>query len=288
MAAHRPDTRAEDTRAEASWSMEDIPYHALAHDRVRDDRRLFYIVASASFIESASDVYTDNLVRFFHDDGEIVAWLRQHWEPEERQHGAALRRYVRTAWPDFDWEAAYRTFVADYSPLCAVDRLAGTRALEMAARCVVETGTAAFYRMLSQASEEPVLRGLAARIGADEVRHYKHFYRWFRRYRAIEQPSQLAVLRTLWSRATDVESEDALCAYKALLLGLTPGATFRRRDYEAHRAAVLTLAKQHLPRDMAIKMLLKPLGLGPTVGRAVVPAATSASRFFLQRYAANP
>jgi hypothetical protein len=283
MAAHRPDTTGK-----TSWSMEDIPYHALAHDRVRDDRRLFYILASASFIESASDVYADNLVAFFHDDGEIVDWLKRRWEPEERQHGAALRCYVLTAWPGFDWEAAYRTFLADYGPLCAVDRLAGTRALEMAARCVVETGTAAFYRMLSQASEEPVLRALAARIGADEVRHYKHFYRWFRRYRAIEQPSQLAVLRTLWSRAADVESEDALCAYKALFLGLNPGAVFRRSDYETYRGDTLKLARQHLPHEMAIKMLLKPLGLGPTVGRAVVPAATSASRFFLQRYAANP
>ena len=26
----------------------------------------------------------------------------------ELQHGAALRKYVETAWPDFDWEAGYR------------------------------------------------------------------------------------------------------------------------------------------------------------------------------------
>lgn len=118
----------------ASWSIEDIPYHRLAHERVRGDQRLFYIVASASFIESASDIYTDNLVAFFHDDEEIVTWLKTHWEIEELQHGAALKRYVQTAWPDFDWEAAYRTFLAEYMPFCVVDRLAGTRALEMAAR----------------------------------------------------------------------------------------------------------------------------------------------------------
>jgi len=267
--------------------MEDIPYHRLAHEQVQDDRRLFHILASASFIESASDVYTDNLVEFFHDDGEIVDWLKQHWEPEELQHGAALERYVRTAWPDFDWEAAYRTFLAEYLPYCAVERLAGTRALEMAARCVVETGTASFYRMLSELTGEPALQCLAARISADEVRHYKHFYRWFRRYRALERPSRLAVARTLWSRSIDVESEDALCAYKAIFLGLNPGAAFQRHDYEAYRGSVLELAKQHMPYDMAIKMLLKPLELNAAVGRAVVPAATSASRFLLQRYAAH-
>lgn len=282
MARRRPDMTVG-----ASWSVEDIPYHALVHDRVRGDRRLFHILASAAFIESTSDVYTGNLVRFFHDDDEIVDWLKRRWEPEELQHGAALQRYVRTAWPDFDWEAAYEAFLGEYTPLCAVDRLAGTRALEMAARCVVETGTASFYRMLSDLTEEPVLKDLAARIGADEVRHYKHFYRWFRRYRALERPSRLAVLRTLWSRSADVESEDALYAYKALFLRLNPGGTFRMSDYEAYRSDLLKLAQRHMPHDMAIKMLLKPLELNATVGRAVVPAATSASRFLLQRYAAH-
>ena len=258
MARARPDTTVG-----ASWSVEDIPYHGLVHDRVQGDHRLFYILASASFIESASNIYTGNLVQFFHDDDEIVDWLKRHWEPEELQHGAALQRYVRTAWPDFDWEAAYRTFLGEYMPLCAVERLAATRALEMAARCVVETGTASFYRMLSGLTEEPVLKDLAARISADEVRHYKHFYRWFRRYRALERPSRLAVLR------------------------LNPGAAFRMSDYETYRGDLLKLAQQHMPHDMAIKMLLKPLELNATLGRAVVPAATSASRFFMQRYAAH-
>ena len=90
---------------------------------------------------------------------EIVEWLESRWEREELQHGAALKRYVQTAWPDFDWEAAYKLFFAEYSQCCTVEQLAGTRALEMAARCVVETGTATFYRMMSDA--EPRARAEA-------------------------------------------------------------------------------------------------------------------------------
>src|SRR6266446_6361672 len=191
---------------DASWSVEDIPYHTLVHDRVRDDRRLFYILASASFIEITSDLYTRNLVEFFRPDSEIVDWLEGNWEKEELQHGAALKRYVQTAWPAFDWEAAYKLFVAEYSQCCTVEQLAGTRALEMAARCVVETGTATFYRMMSELSREPVLKRLAAEISADEVRHYKHFYRYFQRYRSLEQPSRVAILRTLLNRAAEVEA----------------------------------------------------------------------------------
>ena len=57
MALVRPDYAGE-----ASWSVDDIPYQALAYDRIRNDQRLFHIVASASFIEITSDLYTKNLV----------------------------------------------------------------------------------------------------------------------------------------------------------------------------------------------------------------------------------
>src|SRR5258708_11407761 len=211
-----------DTTGGASWSMEDIPYDALAYEMVRDDRTLFFIVASASFVEIISCRSARTLVEYSRHDREISEWLESAWQKEEVQHGEALRRYVETAWPDFDWDAAYRRFLADYAPLCTVNQLAATRALEMAARCVVETGTASFYRMLSERSREPVLKQLAARISADEVRHYKHFYRWFLRYQAIERPSRAAVLRALWSRAADIEAEDAFCAFKAVFLARNP------------------------------------------------------------------
>src|SRR3954463_948820 len=98
-------------KAGTSWSPDDIPYDALSHDRACDDSHLFYIVASASFVEITSDLYTCNLIEYFRHDGEIVDWLENVWQKEELRHGDALMRYVRTAWPDFDWEAAYRGFL---------------------------------------------------------------------------------------------------------------------------------------------------------------------------------
>jgi hypothetical protein len=267
----------------ASWSMEDIPYAALARERVRDDRRLFYLVASASFIEITSDLYTQNLVEYFRHDREIADWLERVWQREEVQHGAALRRYVKTAWPDFDWDAAYQDFLAAYAPLCTVDQLAATRALEMAARCVVETGTATFYRMLSERTHEPVLKLLAARISADEVRHYKHFYRWFLRYQAVERPGRAAVLRTLWSRAAEIDAEDAFLAFRAVFLARHPHSDCRKDDYDAYRKAIVQLGKHHYPYGMMVKMLLKPLGLNAIVGRAASAAIASALRFLLTR-----
>lgn len=270
--------------AGTNWSINDIPYEQIVAEHVRDDRQLFEILASASFIEITSDLYTKNLVEFFRDDAEVAGWLEHRWEKEELQHGVALKKYVQTAWPAFDWEAAYRLFLADYGPLCTVERLAGSRALEMASRCVVETGTASFYRMVSELSSEPVLTRLATAISTDEVRHYKHFHRYFRRYQEIERPSRLAVLRTLLNRAADVEAEDTFCAYKAVFTASHPDVAFERADYDAYRDGVLHLVRHHFPHAMAVKMLLKPLGLSPMIGRATLPAVTSATRLFLRRY----
>jgi hypothetical protein len=270
--------------AGASWSIDDIPWHALARERVQGDQRLFEVVTSASFIEITSDRYTRTLVEFFAGDDEVGEWLERHWQNEELQHGRALKRYVETAWPEFDWDAGYRLFLADYGPTCTVERLADTRALEMASRCVVETGTATFYRALSELSPEPVLKRLAGEISADEVRHYKHFHRYFLRYRESERPSRLAILRTLFNRASDVEAEDAYCAYKAVFAVRYPGATFGRADYDAWRDGVVRLLRERFPHGMAVKMLLKPLDLNPLVGRAMLPAIASATRLFMRRY----
>jgi len=272
-----------DNHGDAPWSMNDIPYGTLDRAQVQDDTALFYVVVSASFIEITSDLYTKNLAAFFHDDPEIVDWLENHWEPEELQHGASLKRYVQTAWPDFDWEASYRDFLAEYARLCTNDRYAATRGLEMVGRCVVETGTSSFYRMLAELATEPVLKQLAAHISADEVRHYKHFYHYFLRYQESEHQGRTAVFKTLWERAMEIDDEDALIAFKHAFLARNPGAEFRMQDYEDYRAGVRRLGKAYFPYDMALKMFLKPLGLAPAIGRVVLPTATAATKLLLLR-----
>lgn len=270
-------------RGAAPWLIDEIPFHNLDHAEVHDDRQLFYMLAGASFVEITSDLYTGNLVAFYRGDDEVTSWLSQQWEPEELQHGAALKRYVETAWPEFDWMAGYRGFFAEYSRCCAVGLLAATQTLELAARCVVETGTATFYRALSEMTAEPVLKQLVTNISVDEVRHYKHFYRFFQRYHEREATSRLAVLRTLWQRTTEVDAEDAFLAFKHVFLAANPGSEFQRGDYDAFRAGVRKLAKRHYPHDMAVRMMLKPLELSPPVVRAIVPPIVSAARFLFLR-----
>src|SRR5271155_820720 len=152
--------------ARRHWSLDDIPWSAIRTDVVARNDALFYMVAAASLMESATDLYTENLIEFFAGDDEIAAWLKDHWLPEELQHGRALRRYVEAAWPDFPWAVVRERFVDEFRPFCD-EALERARGLEMASRCVVEMGTASFYTSLSRASPDPVLALLTRRIAED-------------------------------------------------------------------------------------------------------------------------
>jgi hypothetical protein len=150
------------------WSLVDIDLTRIDHDQVRDDWFTYYLVTGASFIETAADLYTNNLVLHFPDQ-QAREWLANRWQPEELQHGKALRAYAQAAWPGLDWERGYAGFLDEYSRLCTMEQLEDSRTLEVVARCAVETGTATFYTALQACAREPVLKVLAGFIGCDEV-----------------------------------------------------------------------------------------------------------------------
>lgn len=267
----------------ATWSVDHIPYDQINRDAVHGDEQLFFVIASASFVEITSDLFTRSLAGFFADDVELATWLLESWEPEELQHGEALKRYVKAVWPEFDWDRTYEEFLVAYRPLCAPELLASTRALEMAARCVVETGTASFYRMLAHSTDEPVLKLIANNIRGDEVRHYKHFFHAFERYRAVEGTGRAAVLRALLAEMAEIDSQDGYLAFKYVFQARNPGRKFDASDYAAYRERVRDLARDHFPTDAAIKMLLKPLGLPAFASRWIVPPVTAATRLLVLR-----
>lgn len=125
------------------WTLTDIDLQRTERECVRDGWLTYYLVASASFIETAADLYTSNLMLHF-PDPLARDWLSKRWQQEELQYGRALRAYTEAAWPDLDWQEGYAGFFEEYSQLCTMEQLEGSRALGMAARCMVETGTATF------------------------------------------------------------------------------------------------------------------------------------------------
>jgi hypothetical protein len=72
-------------------SLEDTTLDCVDVGRVRPREELYLLLVGASFFETASDLYTRNLVEQFRGDAEVSSWLTRQWEPQELQHGQALR-----------------------------------------------------------------------------------------------------------------------------------------------------------------------------------------------------
>jgi hypothetical protein len=243
------------------WRIEDIDLTRIDRQKAVANEDLLLLLCAASFIESGTDVYTSNLSKFFDGDPEVSAWLNNEWEPEEMQHGRALRTYVAYVWPEYDWDTAFRNFMDEYSLTCSVEDFEKTRALEMVARCVVETGTATLYRAIGECSDEPVLKEITDNIRTDEVRHYKHFFKYFKKYNKIEGNGRLAVLGALMRRVMEIKNEDSEIALRHVFAIRYPERV-RDQAYNRERAArINALVRRNLSADMCVKMLLKPLDL---------------------------
>jgi hypothetical protein len=181
---------------------------------------------------------------------------------------------VRAVWPEFDWDAANETFFRDYSARCTLDAFEPTRGLELAARCMVETGTATFYRTLHAYTDEPVLKTIADNIKADEVRHYSHFWRFFNVYRARERVSRWRVLYAVLKRVAEARNDDGLVAFQHAFRVRHPDRPFERRYYDEFQRRFRQVMRAHFPFEMAVKMLLKPLALPAGIQRALLPMLT--------------
>ena len=264
--------------ARQHWSLDSIEWTALRREAVADSEALFYLVAGASFVEATTDLYTRNLIDYFSADEEITIWLKEHWLPEELQHGQALRRYVQIAWPDFDWDGVYEGFLPEFTEQCAEDGVERTRTREMASRCIVEMGTSSFYRTLSRMSADPVLTTLTRLISDDEVRHYKHFYRYLRKYRVQEGQRRPGIAGAVWNRLRMIDGEDSRMAMRHIYRACNGGRPLDDHRLKAMRRSWRGLVQPHFPHRMCVQMLLKPLHLDRFSYRVATPVLEAMAR----------
>jgi rubrerythrin len=257
----------------AYWTLNDIPWEKF--DRGRVDPDLLRIVKAASLVEYDGEAYATYLCRVFHDDPKFQETARR-WGGEEAQHGTALARWAQLADPDYDLDAAFRRFKAGYDNEldCDVSKR-GSRAAEMIARCMVETGTSSYYTALAEATDEPVLKAICQKIAADELRHYKLFYSTARRYIGVERVGLWARLKVALGRI--VESDDDELAYAYYAANYAGEAYDRRRHRRAYaQRAYRIYRRRHVERGIA--MILKAVGLTAN-GRLHRLASAAAWRF---------
>ncbi|MBV9860186.1 MAG: ferritin-like domain-containing protein [Alphaproteobacteria bacterium] len=241
-----------------SWTLDDIAWSAFDPSRVQPE--ILRIVKAASLVEYNGAAYAHHLCRIFADDPQFQQTARR-WGEEEIQHGRALARWAALADPSFDFAAAFARFEAGFRIDFDSDRSRrGSRSGEMIARCIVETGTSSYYTALRDAAAEPVLKQICARIAADEIRHYKLFYRNLERCLARERIGVWARLRIAVGRIA--ESEDDELAYAYYAANETSLPYDRRRYGRAYaRSAYALYRRHHVERGIA--MVFKAVGLTP-------------------------
>lgn len=243
-----------------NWTLDDIAWGDF--DRTRVDPDLLKLIKAAALVERNGRDYATYLHNVFGDDAEFRAVI-DAWAREEVQHGEALGRWAMMADPAFDFAAAFKKFTDGYKlPLDATMSVRGSRAGELMARCIVETGTSSYYSALRDAAVEPVLKQICAYIAADELRHYKLFYSHMRRWLERERLGKWGRVRIGLARLR--ESEDDELSYAYFAANGAPGETYDRAQVAASyiRRAYAVYKPGHVQRGVA--MVLKAAGLQAT------------------------
>lgn len=240
------------------WTLDDIPWDRFDFGKLDPD--VLPIVKAASLVEYNGVAYAHHLCRIFHDDPDFQR-AAQRWGEEEIQHGRALARWAAIADPSYDFEVAFGRFQAGYKVDFDTDTSRrGSRSGEMIARCMVEVGTSSYYSALRDGVREPVLKEICRNIAADEIRHYKLFYKKLTRCLERERLGFWRRLRVALCRIAEASDDELAYAYYAA--NETAGAYDRRRNNHAYaRRALALYQEQHVQHMVA--MVVKAVGLAP-------------------------
>jgi rubrerythrin len=195
------------------WTIESLPWDQFDAAKVNPD--LLAYAKAASLVEANGQVYINYLAQLFPNDPEIQRDI-ERWGSEEIQHGKALRTWAEKADPSFDYVQAMRIYQEKFKFPEAPIR--GSQAMELVARCAIETGTSSFYTAMRDAGDEPVFKELCRSIAGDEIRHYHLFFSYLEK-RYGKNAGRWARLRTLLQRSMEVTDEELCFAYAAANLG---------------------------------------------------------------------
>jgi hypothetical protein len=249
----------------AAWTPDDIPWRDFDPRKV--DPAVLKLVKAASLIEYNSGDYTAYLCNVFHDDARFQKAVR-NWEHEEVQHGRVLGMWAKLADPTFDFEGSFKTFTDGFKlPIDATQSVRGSRAAELIARCLVETGTHTYYSALADATEEPVLKAICQRIAADERAHYALFHRYLDRYQERERMHLLRRIAVAFGRVRETQDDELAYAYYAANVATTGRPYCREENSRAYSSAALSFYRpKHRARiaDMFFEAVGLSTARGPT------------------------
>lgn len=248
------------------WTIDDLPWDQLAPEKVDPD--LLKIVKAASLVEYNADVYAKYLCRVFHDDPKAQERFK-YWAVEEVQHGKALGVWAEAVDPQWNHEQAMAEFRRGYVPehFTGTNDISvrGSRAGEMVARCMVETGTSSYYTSIAESTEEPVLKQIAKNIAGDEFRHYKMFYDTMKENLDADNLSRLQRARIALGRIAESEDDELSYAYYAANYAQNAAndEPYRRKKHNREYMSRAGHYYKEEPLNRAVSMIFKACGYKP-------------------------
>jgi hypothetical protein len=169
------------------WQFDrDVAWSSLRRDLVSDEE--LETLHLAALTEGFSPTYIADLLDLYCDDPEMGAFLSIQFY-EEYKHFHALRRYLRLNGREITDEelTARRSQRTSYS----------SKLIPLLKFGLSEIFTAIFYRNLSRATREPVLRQLCRFIAADEYRHLNFYTSYLEYYVQQEHTTPDELLEAL-------------------------------------------------------------------------------------------
>lgn len=241
-----------------SWTLNDIPWQDF--DPTQVNVNVLKVIKTAALVERNGADYGAYLDNVFRDDSHFRS-AAAVWAKEEEQHGLALGRWAEMADPTFNFDDAVARFKDLYRiPVESTLSVRGSRAGELCARCVVESGTSSFYSAIRDAVQEPVLRAICKRIASDEYRHYKLFADHLARYQSIEPLSTWQRLKVVVSRFRETSDDELASAYHA---GNGDGVPYdRQHANDAYTARAMAFYTEKHVRSAGY-MMAGAAGLAP-------------------------
>ncbi len=241
------------------WSIAELPWDRFDPSKI--DPEMLKLVKAAALVEYNAQDYETYLCNVFADDAAFQDAVRQ-WSREETQHGEALGAWAERADPSFRFKPSFNRFLKGYRiDVSAQTSVRGSRAGELVARCIVETGTSSYYTALADATDEPVLKAICRNIAADEFRHYRLFHDHLKIYLGREKLGRLARARIGLGRMQEASDDELAFAYFAA--NMPADAVF---DREACATAYGARAWRHYRREHVVRvvgLVFKACGFKP-------------------------
>ena len=268
------------------WNLGTIPWDRF--DRSRVDPQLLAFARGACLVEFNADTYSDYLCRVFGNDTALQAQIRT-WGEEEKQHGLALRKWVELADPSFDFDHSLAVFRAAYQqlPEDGGDSVRGSKARELVARCIVESGTTSYYSALKDAAEEPVLEEICRLIALDEVRHFNLFRKALdKKYGPTEKLGFTSRFKVVAGRILETSDEELSFAYRAGNFPDEPIEQDRAKEYS--KDFMRRVCRLYEPEHyrLIVGLTMKVLGIHSSQGFRTL-LSHMAHRFLRYRYQAT-